>query len=96
MKDKYEKIFIVKIWANKIEEESTKSEVDFTFVDFVQINDELFVHIDFMVIVLEIGIFLRWLFIKDTLIKLFRLLEKISLIKMSMSVVVLSKELIFF
>jgi len=43
MKDKYKKIFIVKIRSNKIEEECTKSKVDFTFVDFVQIDNKLFV-----------------------------------------------------
>ncbi len=43
MKNKYKKIFIVKIRSNKIEEECTKSKVDFTFVDFVQIDNKLFV-----------------------------------------------------
>lgn len=71
MKNKYKKVFIIKIRANKIKEESSKCKVNFTFVYFMQIDNELFVHVNFGVVIFISGILLRRFLIKDTLVKLF-------------------------
>ena len=52
MKDEHKKVLFIKIRANKIEEESSEHKVYFAFVNFVQINNELFVHCNFRVVIL--------------------------------------------
>lgn len=52
MKDEHKKVLFIKIRANKIEEESSERKVYFAFVNFVQINNELFVHCNFRVVIL--------------------------------------------
>jgi hypothetical protein len=47
IEDKNQQIFLVKIGPDQVEEECAKSEIYSRFVAFVQVEDEIFVRLDF-------------------------------------------------